>query len=337
MSLITQSRRLIDKKPWAAHLYVTDNCNLDCTYCNEYDNSVPHPKTSDLKRWMDKIRDLGALRLGYLGGEPLMHPDIIELVRYGKELGFQRLSMSTNGFLLTREMLAGLEDAGLTSMQFSVDRMTPNDVTVKTLKTVKHKLSWFVDSPIAFNVNSVLCNDTYEEVGEVIDTCHAEGVAAHARVIHDDLINDKKHRLYPSSDPLKELIEYQMKLKAQGSPIHTSWNLLDYQLEILNGEMREWKCVAGYKYFFVSAEGKFWLCSQIRTERNIMDMTADDLLAYDEPKDCQKDCGVWCIVDMSMAVNHPTKYLAREAEARLRTNLVKIRSRVTKRVQPSAP
>ena len=83
--------RALDRKPWVAHLYVTDQCNLDCHYCNEYDNSVPHPPTTDLRRWMDKIRQLGVARLGLQGGEPLKHPDIAELVRYAKSLGFYRI------------------------------------------------------------------------------------------------------------------------------------------------------------------------------------------------------------------------------------------------------
>ena len=41
--LLGTARRLLDRRPWAAHLYVTEQCNLDCHYCNEYDNSIPHP------------------------------------------------------------------------------------------------------------------------------------------------------------------------------------------------------------------------------------------------------------------------------------------------------
>src|SRR5215212_5074420 len=116
-----QLPRVFDTKPWAAHLYVTEQCNLDCHYCNEFNNSLPHPATDDLKRWMDKIRQLEVIRLGFQGGEPLKHPDIVELVRYAKALGFYKLSMSTNGFLLTRPLLTELESAGLDSMHISVD------------------------------------------------------------------------------------------------------------------------------------------------------------------------------------------------------------------------
>jgi MoaA/NifB/PqqE/SkfB family radical SAM enzyme len=83
---------------------VTDRCNLDCSYCTEYDNSQPHPSLSDLKKWALKIRELGTMRIALVGGEPLTHPDIVELVRYCRELGFAT-SLTTNGFLLTRKRL----------------------------------------------------------------------------------------------------------------------------------------------------------------------------------------------------------------------------------------
>jgi MoaA/NifB/PqqE/SkfB family radical SAM enzyme len=322
MGLLEHVSRLVDDRPWAAHLYVTDQCNLDCHYCNEYDNTVPHPDAADLKRWMRKIRELGVARLGFQGGEPLLHPDIVELVRYAKSLGFYKVSMSTNGFLLTQQLVADFERAGLDSLQISVDRMTPIASTKKSLKSVQHKLDWFKDSTIRLNVSGVLFQETLDETAQVLDACLDKDVAVHARVIHDDMINDRKLRLHPTTAPLLRAVEHQAELKRHGAKIHTSWNILEYQRALLRGEPVDWTCTAGYKYFFVSARGKFWLCSQVRTERDLMDMTPEDLRAYNTKKSCQQGCGVYCTVDTSLAVGNPAAYLMREArgmaEGRLR-------------------
>jgi MoaA/NifB/PqqE/SkfB family radical SAM enzyme len=322
MGLLEHVSRLVDDRPWAAHLYVTDQCNLDCHYCNEYDNSAPHPDTADLKRWMRKIRELGVARLGFQGGEPLLHPDIVELTRYAKSLGFYKVSMSTNGLLLTQQLVHDFERAGLDSLQISVDRMTPIASTRKSLKSVQHKLAWFEHSKIRINVSGVLFHETLDETAQVLQACLDRDVAVHARVIHDDLVNDRKLRLHPTTEPLQRAVEHQAQLKKHGAKIHTSWNILEYQRAMLRGEEIEWTCTAGYKYFFVSARGKFWLCSQVRTERDLMDITADDLRAYNTKKSCQQGCGVYCTVDTSLAVSNPAAYLMREArgmaEGRLR-------------------
>jgi MoaA/NifB/PqqE/SkfB family radical SAM enzyme len=103
-NVLESGKRLFDRKPLQCSLYVTDRCNLDCAYCTEYDNSRPHPGIHDLKKWVRKIRELGTMRIALVGGEPLTHPDIVELVRYCRELGFAT-SLTTNGFLLTRSLV----------------------------------------------------------------------------------------------------------------------------------------------------------------------------------------------------------------------------------------
>ena len=330
---LRQAPRVFDTKPWAAHLYVTEQCNLDCHYCNEFNNSIRHPALADLKKWMDHIRKLGVMRLGLQGGEPLKHPDIVEVVRYAKSLGFRKVSMSTNGFLLNRQLLADLEGAGLDGLQISVDRMTPIASTRKAMKSIVHKLDWFKDSKIKPQVSGVLFKETLDEMGQVIDTCLDLGIPVHARVVHDDLVHDRALRDASASEPLLRFLDHQEKLKRSGEKIHSSWNLLTYQKKMLRQEPVEWTCIAGYKYFFVSATGKFWLCSQVRTERNILDITRKDLLSYNRKKDCQAGCGVYCTAETSLAVSHPLRYAGREVAGMLASRMSRIRSRGPERIR----
>src|SRR5436190_23207720 len=70
---LQQVLRVFDTKPWAAHLYVTEQCNLDCHYCNEFNNSIQYPALADLKKWMDHVRKLDVMCLGWHGGVPCKH------------------------------------------------------------------------------------------------------------------------------------------------------------------------------------------------------------------------------------------------------------------------
>src|SRR6267154_4442002 len=100
-NILESGKRLLDRQPLQCSLYVTDQCNLDCAYCTEYDNSRPHPSIDDLKKWVRKIRELGTMRIALVGGEPLVHPNIVELVLYGRELCVAT-SLTPNGGVLTR-------------------------------------------------------------------------------------------------------------------------------------------------------------------------------------------------------------------------------------------
>ncbi len=313
-NLLESAKRLVDRKPLQCSLYVTDRCNLDCSYCTEYDNSQPHPPLEDLKAWLRKIRELGTMRIALVGGEPLTHPDIVELVRYCRELGFAT-SLTTNGFLLTKAKLQALEEAGLQVMQISVDRMTPSPITKKTFKTILPKLDYFKDSKISLHITGVLCDDTLPESTAVLETGLARGIPTEVRLVHADPTSFYRvQRGSPAA--LKNFIEWMIQRKQNGEKIHTNEAVLDYQLSLLNGTPTEWTCMAGYKLFFVSAQGKFWECSMVKTEKHIMDITLEDLHANYRKKPCQVGCGVYCAVSTSLLVENPAKVVGKEIVAR---------------------
>jgi MoaA/NifB/PqqE/SkfB family radical SAM enzyme len=313
-NILESGKRLLDRKPLQCSLYVTDRCNLDCAYCTEYDNSRPHPSLDDLKKWIRRIRELGTMRIALVGGEPLVHPNIVEIVRYCRELGFAT-SLTTNGFLLTRKLVAELEDAGLQVMQISVDRMTPSPITKKSFKTILPKLDYFRDSKISLHITGVICADTLPEAQAVLETGLSRGIPTEVRLVHADPLNRFRVDRGPREE-LERFIDSMIERKRRGEKIHTSEAILKYQRSLLRGEHVEWTCMAGYKLFFVSAQGKFWICSMVYTDKHIMDVTLDDLYANYRKKSCQEGCGVYCAVSASLLVEKPIAVLGREIVAR---------------------
>src|SRR5436190_2572460 len=315
-SILEIGKRLLDRKPLQCSLYVTDRCNLDCAYCTEYDNSRPHPTLADLKLWIRKIRDLGTVRIALVGGEPLLHPDIVEIVRYCRELGFAT-SLTTNGFLLTPKLVAGLEEAGLQVLQISVDRMTPSPITKKSFKTILPKLDYFRNSRISLHITGVICADTLPESKAVLETGLSRGIPTEVRLVHADPLN-RFRVARGSKEELEEFIDSMIERKRRGEKIHTNEAILSYQRSLLRGERVDWTCMAGYKLFFVSAQGKFWICSMVHTDKHIMDVTLDDLYANYRKKSCQEGCGVYCAVSASLLVEKPIAVLGKEIVSRAR-------------------
>src|SRR6476469_6293787 len=309
-NLLESGKRLYDRKPLQCSIYLTDRCNLDCSYCTEYDNSRPHPKLEDLKLWIKKIRDLGTMRIALVGGEPLTHPNVVELVRYCRELGFAT-SLTTNGFLLTRKLVAQLEDAGLQVMQISVDRMTPSAITKKSFKTILPKLDYFRDSKISLHITGVICADTLSESEAVLETGLSRGIPTEVRLVHADPL--QRFRVARGSkEELEKFIDSMIERKRRGEKIHTNEAILRYQKSLLRNEPVEWTCTAGYKLFFVSAQGKFWECSMKHSDKHIMDVTPEDLHANYRKKTCQAGCGVYCAVSTSLLVQKPVSVVSKE-------------------------
>src|SRR5689334_17195123 len=66
--------------PILAHIIPMRRCNLACTYCNEFDDfSKPVPIETMYER-LDRLAELGTTIITISGGEPLMHPELDQIV-----------------------------------------------------------------------------------------------------------------------------------------------------------------------------------------------------------------------------------------------------------------
>jgi MoaA/NifB/PqqE/SkfB family radical SAM enzyme len=218
-------------------------------------------------------------------------------------------------------------------MQISVDRMTPSPVTKKSFKTILPKLEYFQDSKISLHITGVICKDTLPESRAVLETGLSRGIPTEVRLVHADPTN--RFRVERGSiEELDAFIESMIERKRAGEKIHTNEAILRYQLKLLRGEEQDWTCTAGYKLFFVSAQGKFWICSMVHTDKHIMDVTLDDLYANYRKKDCQKGCGVYCAVSTSLIVENPVGVIANEVVARAKRLPAVLRASVSKGAPP---
>src|SRR6267142_2983137 len=73
--------------PILAHIIPIRRCNLACAYCNEYDDfSKPVPIDTMIGR-LDRLADLGTTVVSVSGGEPLMHPDLDQIIAHIRKSG----------------------------------------------------------------------------------------------------------------------------------------------------------------------------------------------------------------------------------------------------------
>jgi cyclic pyranopterin phosphate synthase len=107
---------------------LTEHCNFRCTYCMPPEGLGASPRAShlsldQLERIVRTMGDMGVDRYRLTGGEPMLRPDIIEIVRRLSGIETVReLSMTTNGSLLAHKA-AALRDAGLDRINISLDSL----------------------------------------------------------------------------------------------------------------------------------------------------------------------------------------------------------------------
>src|SRR5258707_4583880 len=109
-------------------------CNVDCGYCNEYDQVSKPVRIEEMKRRLDYLAAMGTTIITISGGEPLMHPELEEVIRHIRKHGMIA-GMITNGFLLSKERIASLNAAGPEHLQIRTYNMTPGGGSGKKFKT----------------------------------------------------------------------------------------------------------------------------------------------------------------------------------------------------------
>jgi MoaA/NifB/PqqE/SkfB family radical SAM enzyme len=309
--LLRSLPRAFDDLPIWAQLNITWKCNLDCAYCSEYDNSKGHVPYEDLTQRIDKIKELGTLHTDLIGGEPLLHPDLTKIMRYVTDHGMST-GMTTNAFLLTEDKLKELMDAGMGRIQISVDALNPTPEAPKSLKTLRKKIEMVARHPIWFRVNTVICDQTVDEVEIVAKTCFDLGVLVNFSVVH----NHGRLVRTANTDRFLERIKWLKEQKQEGHGISTPYYLIDYYEKALTEKPMDWTCQGGNKCYYVSSEGHFQFCYHVPSRRKLLDVTREEMAGYRGKKGCETNCGVDCVIHTSLPFSNRGEVLVTEVKRR---------------------
>lgn len=154
---------------------LTYRCPLHCVFCSNPVNLDGVDTELDTVTWKEVLtqaRELGAVQLGFSGGEPLQRDDLEDLVAHAHELGFYT-NLITSGVGLTESRAHALKKAGLDHVQLSFQDSTPelNDFLSHTrtfeLKQRVARLIKALGWPMVINV--VLHRHNLDHLGAIIE------------------------------------------------------------------------------------------------------------------------------------------------------------------------
>lgn len=289
------------RAPIEAQLIVTRRCNLSCGYCTEYDDHSPEVPFETLRERIDALHRLRVINIAMLGGEPLLHPRIADVIAYADR--HAQVSMTTNAFLLSDKLIDDLNDSGLANLQVSIDaaRPDPTQYIQKTLKPLRPKLDRLA-ARARFDVHCT-----------VVLT---PGGHAMARQILDEL------RVYPFFVSLNLMHGPTGEVVVDGPEMEALWNehmrsgrsfsMLeeDYGRRLLRGERPDWHCRAGRRFLYVDEHGMVNYCSAQmgRVGKPVTQYGPLDLAAHGAlKKGCEKGCSILCTYRDSLLDNQPVQ------------------------------
>ena len=281
--------------PLLAHIIPMRRCNLACTYCNEYDDFSKPVPIEEMYRRIDKLGSLGTAVVTISGGEPLMHPELDDVIRRIRANGMIA-GLITNGYLLVAERIQRLNRAGLEWLQISIDNVNPDEVSKKSLKVLDKKLQLLAEhADFHVNINSVVGGGiSHPQDALVIGKRAIElGFTSTIGIIHDGSgqlqpLNDEERRIYHEMQALE---------KSSFTRINA------FQDNIAKGKSNDWRCRAGARYLYICENGLVHYCSQQRGYPGVPLETysRDDLRReFVTEKSCAPHCTVSCVHQVSI-------------------------------------
>src|SRR5438067_2494228 len=225
-------------------------CNIDCGYCNEYDK-VSAPVSADvMKRRIDRLASLGTSVVAFSGGEPMLHPDLDDLIRHIRHRGMMA-GLITNGYFLVPKRIEELNAAGLDFLQISIDNVEPDEVSKKSLRLLDRKLQHLKEhAAFDININSVLGGGIKnpEDARTINNRARELGFSTSIGIIHDGA-----GRLKPLGPVERKVYDdVSAAIDGVGQVLKNLYSgIRRFQDNLADGQPNEWRCRAGARYLYI--------------------------------------------------------------------------------------
>jgi len=281
--------------PLLAHLIPVRRCNLACKYCNEFDDFSKPVPTEVMFHRVDKLAELGTSVITISGGEPLLHPELDGIISRVRKRGMIA-GLITNGYLLTAERIQRLNRAGLEWLQISIDNVTPDEVSKKSLKVLDKKLQLLAEhADFHVNINSVVGGGVSNPQDAITIGRRALALGFSSTI---GIIHDGEGQLQPLGDEERRVYH---EMKAMEKRSFTRVNA--FQDNIALGRPNQWRCRAGARYLYICEDGLVHYCSQQRGYPAIpleQYSVADIRREFVTEKSCAPHCTVSCVHQVSV-------------------------------------
>ena len=283
--------------PLLVHIIPIRRCNIDCGYCNEYDKVSPPVPYDTMCERIDKLAELGTSVVAFSGGEPMLHPQLDDLIRRIRGHGMMA-GLITNGYFLVEERIRKLNDAGLDYLQISIDNVIPDDVSKKSLKVLDAKLRLLAaHADFQVNINSVLGGGirNAEDARTINRRARELGFTTSIGIIHDGL-----GQLKPLGRAEREVYDdVSRQINGTTQVLANIYSgIRDFQLNLVEGKPNQWWCRAGARYLYICENGLVHYCSQQRGIPGVplsKYTLADIRREFNAPKSCAPMCTIGCV------------------------------------------
>lgn len=247
--------------PITVFIKITSRCMFKCQFCSQgraFNEEMPIKK---LKKILNILKKNGVLRIFYTGGEPFLYSEFLEIVKYGKKLGFCQLVI-TNGFLLdtqrARQILKYIDCVSISihGTEKFHNKIVRNDNSYKKvisgIEMIKKDYSNIV-MDICFTGTQENANE--ENIKDVAELCKKYDLLL--TITRAYAIGNEKESSFLYIDPMIKAID---KFRKQGYKIEIGHCLVPCAMDYKNSYLTS-PCNAGIDFCAIDINGNVKICA----------------------------------------------------------------------------
>ena len=270
--MVDTAKGMTVKPPLWLLAELTYRCPLHCVFCSNPVDYARHDQELDTASWkriLAEARALGAVQLGFSGGEPLLRDDLEELVAHARGLGFYT-NLITSGVGLTAARAQALKAAGLDHVQLSFQDSSKelNDFisSTRTFELKSRVAAIIKEAGYPMVLNCVMHRFNLPHVGRIIDMAERMG-ADFLELANTQWYGWAWHNraaLMPTVDELRDaeavVVAHRERVASSGGRMKILWVSPDY------ADAAPKPCMAGWGAVFlvVAPDGVALPCHSAR-------------------------------------------------------------------------
>ena len=316
-------------------LWVTNQCNLQCKMCDQWKmHNKNFPKELSTEEWfsaIDSAAKMNTLSISVTGGEPLLRPDIFQILESIHKKGISS-HLCTNGALLNKAMVEKLMHSPPTSISISIysqeakihNELRGNDcfnTAIRGLKLLKEKLP-----KTKIGINHLICKKNFKNMDQMVPFAESLGVdRLNIELIHTNLqhknkpLGSFKGLLFSKEDMPQlrsEITKFMMAISKTNLKT-LSKTYIEGIPRVFNRNNDMLPCYAGYVSCAIDPFGRVSPCEDIEGVDSIRDKPLEDIWKSHSFRElCKKasncSCNCWDTSHAELNIRCSTKGLVSE-------------------------
>jgi MoaA/NifB/PqqE/SkfB family radical SAM enzyme len=258
--------------PLLVHFEVTMRCNARCGFC-DYWKTPAETKATELKSFADAARFFSPMMFAFTGGEPLLRPDLEDLVRaVAAAVRVKYITVLTHGGMLSPERARSLWDAGINQFSISLDYLDGRHDAARGIPGLTAKIFRSIDGMRASGIdnirfNTVIKNDNLDQLMPIVERAASLGCGVNFSLYTDNKNGNRQHLIGSAEQKalessIAELLAYKRRRRGV---ITNSDHYLRTIPQYANGTLQG-ACESGMRTIHVTPTGFVKRCPDFPTD-----------------------------------------------------------------------